>query len=90
MKDLEEYSLVQLEDELKRRRELLAEGVCPYCGNRGTDPPCKETGQHEHAKKIMQPCPYCDDHIPKCGAAYKGFICTRRQQHDGPHIAWWT
>jgi len=45
-RDLEEYSEVELQDELKRRQNARDHGFCDYCGRRFDTPPCKFPWRH--------------------------------------------
>lgn len=46
LRDLDEYSDRELENELQQRREREAQGVCSYCGRPGYTPTCKFENRH--------------------------------------------
>lgn len=45
-KAIDEYSDIELQDELKRREQCYREGVCDYCGRSGDTEPCKFPSRH--------------------------------------------
>jgi hypothetical protein len=46
-RELDEYSLADLEREMARRCDNIKNGICPYCGQKaGTKPSCRFPEQH--------------------------------------------
>ena len=52
MKDLDEYTEEQLEQELRRRFNQRAQGRCDYCGQLKTAPSCKFHKRHNAPEKF--------------------------------------
>jgi len=50
-KDLDEYSSEQLQNELNRRSNLLQQGLCDYCGQKGSDRACRFPSRHKEAAR---------------------------------------
>lgn len=47
MRDLKEYSLVELEAEMKQRKTAAREGKCDYCGKPlFSEPACRQRSRH--------------------------------------------
>lgn len=46
LKDLEEYTDAELEAEIRRRRSLMFQGLCSYCGRRPSLTPCRFPERH--------------------------------------------
>ena len=45
-RDLDEIPTIDLEQELRTRRDLRMQGRCDYCGRSPTEPPCKFPERH--------------------------------------------
>lgn len=51
--DLDEYPAGRLKDELERRAEATAKGVCDYCGRDGNTTPCRFPERHNKALEVL-------------------------------------
>lgn len=50
-RNLDEIPTVDLEQELRTRRDLRMQGRCDYCGRSPTEPPCKFPKRHNAPKE---------------------------------------
>jgi hypothetical protein len=49
-KDLDEYTRLELKEELARREQALLIGICDYCGQSGLMKPCRFPERHAVAR----------------------------------------
>lgn len=66
-KDLDEYSVEDLENEIKRRRILREQGICDYCGQTGDKPHCRMFDRHQTAALQWQRLLRIEAGIPQLG-----------------------
>lgn len=53
MKSVEDFSDIELIEELTRRRECRESGHCDYCGRRGDQDACQQKQRHEQARVML-------------------------------------
>lgn len=50
-RDLDEYSDEELREEIARREDCRARGVCDYCGKNGNAPKCRFKNRHPNRER---------------------------------------